>query len=145
MNHVTRLNLIRDSLLAHLQALPAPAAGRIVTRDYRGLDAHSLEDRRAGIYNLVLRTEDGYPNYNGMEAMDGKKRLFLMFRAELPESCTGQDIEDLELNVLDTEVAPWLRTLPQELCCLLLKRTILSGQVLRPIAQVFFELVEECD
>ena len=140
-DHKARLNLIRENLAAHLAALPSPAANRIVTRSWR-VD-HTLAQLQAGVYTLIYQQEAGYPNLQGGKAMDGQMKILLIGRFQMPESTTGEEIEDAEIAMLDDEIAPWLRALPIDLCCLEVKQFVLSGQVQRPHGQVFFEL-EEC-
>lgn len=140
-DHISRLNLIRDNLTAFLQALPTPAANRIVTRSWR--TDHSAAELKAGVYTLIYQQESGYPNYMDGKAMDGQMKMLLIGRFQMPEKTTGEEIEDAELVMFDVEIAPWLRALPIDLCCLEVKKFVLSGQVSRPYGQVFFEL-EEC-
>lgn len=142
VNHIERLNLIRANLEAHLRTLPAPAKNRIVTRSWKPLQMLTKDETDAGQYTLISIDEGSFPNYNGGEAQDGTLNLILIFRAKLPEKATGQEIEDAEWRVFDDEVAPWLRALPLELCCLQVTRFGLSGQIQAPYAQAIFELTE---
>lgn len=141
--HKDRLNLIAQSLRDHLALLPTPASDRIVTRSWKPLQNHNADEMKAGVYTLIWRSEGDFPNYNGGEAQDGLMQLLLIGRVQLPEKSTGEDIEDMEASMFDDEVAPWLRALPQELCCLVVKNFVASGQLSHPYASVVFEL-EEC-
>jgi len=143
IDHIARLNLIRSSLQDHLAALPTPAANRVVTRSWKPLNNVPDADIKAGQYTLISIGENGYPNYNEMEAEDGKLALLLIGRWQLPETATGEEIEDAEWGMFDNEIAPWLRALPQDLCCLIVKNFVPSGQIQAPYCTVVFEL-EEC-
>ena len=140
-DHIARLNLIRANFAAFLAALPTPAANRVVTRSWK--TDHAPDELKAGVYTLIYQYEGGYPNYSGGKAMDGFMKILLIGRILMPEKTTGEEIEDAEVAMFDQEVAPWLRALPIDLCCLEVKEFALSGQVQRPYGQVFFAL-EEC-
>lgn len=142
-DHVARLNLIAQSLRDYLAALPTPAANRTVTRSWQPLGNVADAIIKEGQYTLISVSEGGYPNVNGGEAQDGRLKLLLIGRIKLPEDATGEAIEDAEWGMFDNEVAPWLRDLPQELCCLIVTNFITSGQVQAPYGACVFEL-EEC-
>lgn len=149
VDHVARMNLIKSSLQDFLAAAPVPgAASRIVTRSWKPLQNHTDDDLLCGIYTLIAVSEGGYRNYNGGEALDGTQKMLLIGRLRVPSNvgggeADGEAIEDAEWSMLDNEIAPWLRALPQALCCLEAKNVVLSGQLGAPYASVVVEL-EEC-
>lgn len=143
IDHIARLNRIRDHLEAHLRALPAPAKNRIVTRSWKPLQNMTKDELEAGQYTLISILEKDFKNYNGGEAQDGRLHMVLIGRFKLPEKATGQDIEDAEWRMFDEEIAPWLRALPLDLCCLIVTEFKTSGQLQHPYGLVAFEL-EEC-
>jgi hypothetical protein len=149
LDHVARMNLIRSSLEDFLATVDVPgASGRIVTRNWKTVQNHSDTELLCGVYTLISVAEGGYKNYDGGEALDGTQKMLLIGRMRVPATDTGAEadgeaVENAEWSMYDNEVSPWLRALPQALCCLEAKNVVLSGQLGAPYASFVVEL-EEC-
>lgn len=147
MNWKDQCNAVKAALETYLDTLPAPAPDRIVSRKYVRQDMIPVEDLLKGKYTLISQGESDYKNYNGREAMDGQRRLLIIYQFTLAPiggaEADGEAVEDHESAIVE-EVKGFVRQLPPDICCLLLQEVTQSGQVIRPAGWLAFDFLLDC-
>lgn len=130
---------LRDRMIGIQDALAALYPARIVTRNLKDFDFRTPAELDAGIYTIVSKGEQGYKNYNGREAADGKHGILLVGQFKVAEAAEPELIEDQEFLMI-VEIKAFLRALPGELCCLVMNGFQQSMQTSHPYGFIACDL-----
>jgi hypothetical protein len=128
----TRMDIIKNSLAAMYPA-------RVVSRDVRDPAMIDRADLLKGVYTIVGMPESDYTNVNGYEAMDGRQQFLILGDLVLTDNQGGSKVEDAEGTMID-EIKAWVRSRPESLCLVNLKRVVPSGQTANPYGWIVCEL-----
>jgi len=128
------MNLIKDTL-----AQVAP--NRVVSRDFKDFDQHTIEDLEKGVLTVISEGEAQYANSFGRQAETSKHPLVIVGQMSLAPDATGTQVEDAEFDLVEDVKALVSSALPVDICTLELKRFRQSKQMDAPNCWIVCELV----
>lgn len=132
---------LAERMAALLAALAAACPARVVSRDLKDFSDRAKADLTAGVFTLISLGESGYPNYNGSEAMFGRHRMLLVGQVQLAEDADPSAVEDAEFAMVE-DVKAFVRSLPTNLCSMVMTGFRQSGQLEAPYGWVSIDLEE---
>lgn len=130
-----------ERMAALLVALAAACPARVVSRDLKDFADRTKTELTAGVFTLISIGESGYRNYNGREAMDGRHRMLLVGQVQLAEDADPSAVEDAEFAMVE-DVKAFVRSLPTNLCSMVMTGFRQSGQLEVPYGWVSIDLEE---